>query len=125
MPGGATEGCLAPGSEEETASRREGLSLCPCTTVSGLLFAHCPSHLPLVSLLTAALCSLQGRGGQHPSAGEAAGHRGESLLRPVSPRPHVPKSSTAAHGADTSGEEGAGAGELVQELSHRPGVSSS
>lgn len=40
-------------------------------------------------------------------------------------RPHVPKSSPAAHGADTSGEEGAGAGELVQVLGHRPGVSSS
>lgn len=86
--------------------RREGLSFCPCTTVSGLLAAHCPSHLPLVSLLTAALCSLQGRGGQHPSAGEAAGHRGEC--------PHVPRASPAAHGADTSGEEGAGAGAQSQ-----------
>lgn len=108
-------GAWLQGSKEETASRRrEGLSLCLCTTVSGWLFAHCPSHLLVVSLLTAALCSLQGRGGQHPSAGEAAGHRGESLLRPVSPCPHVPESSTAAQGADTSGEEGAGAGAQPQ-----------
>lgn len=40
-------------------------------------------------------------------------------------RPHVPKPSPAARGADTSGEEGAGAGELAQLLSPRPGVPSS
>lgn len=96
VPGGAMQvvGAWLQGSEEETAGGREGLSLCPCATVSGLLVARCPSHLPLVSPLTAALCSLQGRGGQHPSAGEAAGHCGESLLRPASPRPQAVTCST-------------------------------
>lgn len=104
----AARGARLQGSEEEPGGEREGLSLFLCTTVSCLLAARCPGDLPLVSLLTAALCSLQGRGGQHPSAGEAAGHRGESLLRPASPCPQVVTRSTRGRCQRGGGCRGAG-----------------
>lgn len=77
------EGCLAPGGARGRgdSSRRKGrvqpLSM-RCVRFAGGTMSPFTRRLHS-SLLLSAL--LQGCGGQHPSAGEAAGHCGESLVR--------------------------------------------
>lgn len=76
------EGCLVPGGARGRgeSSRRKGrvqpLSMRRVRFTGGTMSSF--TRRPHSSLLLSAL--LQGCGGQHPSAGEAAGHRGESLV---------------------------------------------